>query len=327
MAYLEIETRQGSRTVRLERERLSIGRLSYNDVVLPYAQISRQHAELRCIKGQWWIADLQSTNGLQFDSARIQERALQPGDRITLAPGVSIRFVLDGQASPPSPGVDPRASSFPTPPSTPTPFSPFNGKRPSETARPADAANDARPRSVFADDESPYIPPGHSASQPQWPSSGPLFPGPSAPPEQGRAHDFLPPSRSQGADPSGHRATLGPAPSSANGRASEGGAHGASPFDAFHRSDPHAADPYRRSEGEFEARSLGPSGTAKLLHVCQTCGQLTAPDSVFCQSCHHGIARECPTCQLSLLPIQERCPRCQTANAFSVRRSHPGREG
>ncbi|HEX6818796.1 MAG TPA: FHA domain-containing protein, partial [Ktedonobacterales bacterium] len=84
MAYLEIETREGSRTVRLDRERLSIGRLSYNDVVLPYAQVSRQHAELRCIQGQWWIADLHSTNGLQMDSMRIQEHALRPGDRIVL---------------------------------------------------------------------------------------------------------------------------------------------------------------------------------------------------------------------------------------------------
>ena len=325
MAYLEIETREGSRTIRLERERLSIGRLSYNDVVLPYAQISRQHAELRCIKGQWWIADLHSTNGLQLDSARIQEHALQPGDRITLAPDVSIRFVLDGQASPPSPRGDPRASSFPTPPATPTPFSPFNGQRPSEGATPPDATNGARPRSVFADDESPYIPPGLSASEAQWPAGGPIFPGVSGA-EQGRAPDFAPPRRVQDADPSSHRATLGPAPSSASGRVNEGGANGAGSFDAFHRSDPNAADPYRRNGGEFEARSPVPSGAAKLLHVCQTCGQLTAPDSVYCQSCHHSVARECPTCQLSLLPIQERCPRCQTANAFSVRRSHPGRE-
>lgn len=68
------------------------------------------------------------------------------------------------------------------------------------------------------------------------------------------------------------------------------------------------------------------SGPAsKLLHVCQTCGQLTAPDAVYCQNCHHTIAQECFNCRLSLLPIQDRCPRCHTPNTASVRHKNPHR--
>src|SRR5579871_3531774 len=93
MAHLVIETRDGVQRVELDRERLSIGRLAYNDVVLPFAQISRQHAELRRINNQWWIADLHSTNGLHLNERRIQEHALRSGDNVLLAPGVTLLFV------------------------------------------------------------------------------------------------------------------------------------------------------------------------------------------------------------------------------------------
>ncbi|HKS69557.1 MAG TPA: FHA domain-containing protein, partial [Ktedonobacterales bacterium] len=99
MAYLDIETPEGTHRIALERERLCIGRLATNDVVLAFPQISRQHAELRFVGGQWWIADLHSTNGLQLDTHRIQDHALRDGDRIVLAPGISLRF--DGSGANP----------------------------------------------------------------------------------------------------------------------------------------------------------------------------------------------------------------------------------
>ncbi len=99
MAHLVIETRDGVQRVALDRERLSIGRLSHNDVVLPFAQISRQHAELRRINAQWWIADLHSTNGLHLNDRRIQEHALRSGDSVLLAPGITLLFVDEDPAS------------------------------------------------------------------------------------------------------------------------------------------------------------------------------------------------------------------------------------
>lgn len=279
MAHLEIETREGKREVALERDRLSIGRLAYNDVVLPFGQISRQHAELRRSNGQWWIADLHSTNGLHLDARRIQEHALRDGDTITLAPGITLRYVADGAAQPPAGGAP--AASRPQPARPPA--DPFGA---------GDAAAPMRPRSVYSDDETPYVPPGmartpgvgRGASIPP----APLGPGVTPPSGGGWP---LPRDPSQGTP------TLGPA----------------------------MDDPYRRS-GPVVPRPNVPSAPAsKQLHVCQTCGQLTAADAIFCQTCHQSIARECPICRLSLLPMQERCPRCHTPNDAYVGRQQSGR--
>src|SRR5215813_9835197 len=126
MASVEIETPEGRRRLMLERDRLRIGRLSYNDIVLAYAQISRQHAELRRVNGRWWIVDLHSTNGLLYDTRRIQEHALKSGDLIMLAPGVTIRFV-DSDTSPsaaaaPTRSVDARLPAAPAAPAAPMPL-------------------------------------------------------------------------------------------------------------------------------------------------------------------------------------------------------------
>src|SRR5262245_3751599 len=98
MAYVEIATRNGVQRIGLglERARLSIGRLASNDIMLPFSEISRQHAELRRAGGQWWITDLHSTNGLHLNARRIQDHALQDGDKIVLAPDISLRYVADG---------------------------------------------------------------------------------------------------------------------------------------------------------------------------------------------------------------------------------------
>ncbi len=93
MAYLEIKTDEGVARVPLRGERLSIGRLTFNDVALPSPQISRQHAELRRVDGAWWIADLNSTNGLHLRGRRIQDYRLVNGDEISLAPSITVRFV------------------------------------------------------------------------------------------------------------------------------------------------------------------------------------------------------------------------------------------
>lgn len=334
MAYLEIETRDGIHRVQLERDRLSIGRLSYNDVVLPFAQISRQHAELRLISGQWWIADLHSTNGLLLDGQRIQEHCLSDGDQVTLAPGISFRFSGGGPAEAgareASHGSSPDASAgswaqrvreqFTPPAGSPQPFQPGSAVPQGRTWGPAPNVPPAaphgpfvppssigpmRPRSVYSDDEVPYVPPGMEPPQ--------HMGRPDAAGAAGRGP--APGSGSNG----------GPfAPQSPSGAAAGSGGYPAPPGPFYAGADPH--DLYMR-DAPARDRQRNPSGPAsKLLHVCQTCGQLTAPDAVYCQNCHHSITHECSNCRLSLLPIQERCPRCHTPNEASVRRAHPGRD-
>lgn len=285
MAYLEFETPEGGKRVPLDRERLSIGRLSYNDVVLPSPQISRQHAELRRVNGEWWLADLHSTNGVQLDGQRVQEVRLVHGQRLVLAPGISFRFVEDDGApfsSTPS-GQRPAARPVPPrPPSGPRPVSP----------------PPSPPPPAFADDEAPYVPPGSGAA------------GGSAP--WGRPADVA-------LDAWNGMQTMRPAGRGAGGS----GGYPAPPGPMVSGSD--VLDPnylnnlYGGRPGA--GPSLAPAPRAVALHVCQTCGQRTAPDAVYCQNCRQSIAVECPNCRLSLLPIQDRCPRCHTPNASAVRRA------
>ena len=291
MAYLEFETPEGGKRVPLDRERLSIGRLSYNDVVLSSPQISRQHAELRRVHGEWWIADLHSTNGVQLDGQRVQEHRLMPGQRLVLAPGISFRFVEDG-----------------------TPFSSTpSGQRPAASARqlaPRPPSGPPSPHTIFADDEAPAMPPG----------SGVRAPSPWGNPAgaAGTAMDAW--NGMQTMRPAGRSSTP------INGRGAGGsGGYPAPPGPMVSGSDvldPNYLNGLYGGRSGANSSSPAPTPAAVALHVCQTCGQRTAPDAVYCQSCRHSIAVECPNCRLSLLPIQDRCPRCHTPNASAVRRAH-----
>lgn len=323
MAYVEIETPDGVRQVRLDRPQISIGRLSYNDVSLPYSQISRQHAELRLVDGVWWIADLHSTNGLHIGAERVSEQRLTDGAMIALAPDIHLRFVAESGDAParnaPASSAMPAgadsarqrpwlleqgaSSAAERRPTAGPAFQTSQAPRPAAPAsRPAStpAARAFGPRSPFADDEERYIPPG-MAAQGGPPAGGPLLPPiPGSPAYSG-------PSARPGAAPA----------RSTPGGATNGGANDVTA--SYGYSAPSGAD----SAGRYDPYQRGASNPAStLLHVCQTCGQLTAPDAVYCQNCHHPIAYECPNCHLSLLPIQDRCPRCHAPNPASVRRAH-----
>jgi pSer/pThr/pTyr-binding forkhead associated (FHA) protein/DNA-binding CsgD family transcriptional regulator len=69
--------------LRLGGDRLSIGRGETNDVPLPWdTEVSRLHAELECIAGEWTIVDDGlSRNGTYVNGSRISGRArLRDGD-------------------------------------------------------------------------------------------------------------------------------------------------------------------------------------------------------------------------------------------------------
>lgn len=372
MAYIEIETPEGAKRVPLERDRLSIGRLSYNDIVLPFSQISRQHAEIRHINGQWQIADMQSTNGLQHNGVRIHEHTLSTGDQFLLAPGITVTFFHEATqpASVPAPATSgntsyptwaqsfaqqPASSSQPSSPQRPAfppaaaqsqqapnpfrahpnaqPFATVSTASPSPTAGPVISSPAApfvsphsvaqlRPRSVYSDDEVQFVPSGMASSSPTPPPpSAPRLPASVTPPA-------IPSASIPTAIPGGG-ATPVPAPPFVGGNSAPSGKTHPTGYPAplgpmTPGSDVH--DLYHRSSAGPAMQSRATSGPAsKLLHVCQTCGQRTAPDSVYCQSCHHTIAQECFNCRLSLLPIQDRCPRCHTPNSASVRRKNPHR--
>lgn len=63
----------------------TVGRRADNAVVLADSFVSGQHAEILLDSGQWWLTDLQSTNGTRVNSQRV-------ADHVQIAPGDIVQF-------------------------------------------------------------------------------------------------------------------------------------------------------------------------------------------------------------------------------------------
>jgi signal transduction histidine kinase len=70
---------------------LHIGRSNNNDIVLPYQGISRQHAKLIPVDGNFLLSDLESHNGTLINGHKIQESRLHAGDSIQFG---KLRFLF-----------------------------------------------------------------------------------------------------------------------------------------------------------------------------------------------------------------------------------------
>jgi len=73
-----------TRTVPLDREVVTLGRLPDCEIVLKDRGASRRHAQVRTRDGVSTLTDLGSTNGTRLNGATVQTRALDDGDRITI---------------------------------------------------------------------------------------------------------------------------------------------------------------------------------------------------------------------------------------------------
>jgi pSer/pThr/pTyr-binding forkhead associated (FHA) protein len=94
-AYLIIEG--GAKIHPLNESLMNIGRRLENQIVVDDSRVSRNHAQLRAIKGSFVLFDLNSTGGTFVNGERIHQVELSPGDVISLA-GVALIF---GQGDPP----------------------------------------------------------------------------------------------------------------------------------------------------------------------------------------------------------------------------------
>ena len=81
---LMVEKGRATKAFPLIKDRVIIGRMAESDVVVSDPGVSRQHAEVRRMDGDFVIADLGSTNGTMVNSSNIGEHTLQEGDRITV---------------------------------------------------------------------------------------------------------------------------------------------------------------------------------------------------------------------------------------------------
>ena len=83
-AQLRVREDGTERAVPVDKELLTIGRLSECDIVINDTGASRRHAQIRTIDGVSTLTDLGSTNGTKVNGREVQSTALSDGDRITV---------------------------------------------------------------------------------------------------------------------------------------------------------------------------------------------------------------------------------------------------
>lgn len=84
----------GSRIFPLDKPIINIGRRATNDLVIDDMRVSRDHAQMRAIRGVYVLFDLNSTGGTFVNGHRISQRSLTPRDVISLA-GIPLVYGQD----------------------------------------------------------------------------------------------------------------------------------------------------------------------------------------------------------------------------------------
>ena len=73
---------------------INIGRRLENDLVIDDLRVSRNHAQLRAVEGNYVLFDLSSTGGTFVNGNRVTETIIYPDDTISLG-GVKLIFHQD----------------------------------------------------------------------------------------------------------------------------------------------------------------------------------------------------------------------------------------
>ena len=68
----------------LTKEKVVIGKLPENDIELNDNTVSRQHCQLQRVEKGYKLTDIKSTNGCYINGQRVQTKALEIGDKITV---------------------------------------------------------------------------------------------------------------------------------------------------------------------------------------------------------------------------------------------------
>jgi FHA domain-containing protein len=83
-----LDSGEDAETFTLDKDTASIGRMTDCDIVLQDSGASRKHAEIRRDGDRFVLVDLGSTNGTLVNEAKVSERELEEGDRITIGRSV-----------------------------------------------------------------------------------------------------------------------------------------------------------------------------------------------------------------------------------------------
>lgn len=82
------------REIELTKERTSIGRRPYNDVVIDNLAVSGEHAALQISGADYFVEDLNSTNGSYINGKALKRERLNTGDIVEIGK-YKIKFVGD----------------------------------------------------------------------------------------------------------------------------------------------------------------------------------------------------------------------------------------
>lgn len=116
--------------VQLTKDRTTLGRRPYNDIVIDNLAVSGEHAVLQMSGGAVHIEDLNSTNGTYVNGRTIRKQLLQNGDSIEVGK-YQIKFVDEGAVDgfektmifkPGSGAMSPAATPAPALPSSSAPW-------------------------------------------------------------------------------------------------------------------------------------------------------------------------------------------------------------
>ncbi|MBI4704401.1 MAG: FHA domain-containing protein [Deltaproteobacteria bacterium] len=75
---------RGSRN-EVNKDRFIIGRgKQSSDLTIKDPNVSRQHAMVECVNGQYFIVDMGSTNGIEYHGQRLQRKPIAHGDTFNI---------------------------------------------------------------------------------------------------------------------------------------------------------------------------------------------------------------------------------------------------
>src|SRR5690606_39656320 len=84
--------------VQLTKDRTTLGRRPYNDIVIDNLAVSGEHAVLQMSGADVFIEDLNSTNGTYVNGKAVKKQQLQGGDTVEVGK-YKIKFVNDASES------------------------------------------------------------------------------------------------------------------------------------------------------------------------------------------------------------------------------------
>jgi pSer/pThr/pTyr-binding forkhead associated (FHA) protein len=92
--------------VQLVKEKTTIGRRPYNDIVIDNLAVSGEHAIVQTIAGNTFLEDLNSTNGTYLNGTLIKKQRLQNGDTFEIGK-CKLKFLGDLNTRPTGSIVEP----------------------------------------------------------------------------------------------------------------------------------------------------------------------------------------------------------------------------